>query len=304
MPRLRLVKVSLQDMNPRQQCRNIVPAAWPAASRTHLSITFGPPRSTTIMGAVLTLPASFKFSHSAAHLLVSHPPLSPAFIASGVARTTLYTSIQPSPALLALIRMSATTPAEAVSSQITDEPVPSNERVPSNEPLPPKAETIHLGNLAADIVPHILNLYNCTATAADYEMYDLKATFEDPVMQAHGVKQIKSAFYSIPKVFKEAKMVEYTVTEVESAPNSGEISIDNLQRYKLGSKTIDMISLIKLQVENGKVVRHVDMWNKKPLLDRDTVKVPLMGRLVEKLRRGNMLVTHLFMGGKDPKPQS
>lgn len=45
-------------------------------------------------------------------------------------------------------------------------------------------------------------------------------------------------------------------------------------------------------------------WNKKALLDRETVKVPLVGRLVEKLRRGNMLMTHLFMGGgKDPKPQ-
>lgn len=100
-------------------------------------------------------------------------------------------------------------------------------------------------------------------------------------------------------------MIEYTVTEEESAPNSGEIKIDNLQRYKLGGKTIDMVSLISLQVENGKVVRHVDMWNKKPLLDRNTIKVPLVGRLVEKLRRGNMLVTHLFMGsGKDPTPHS
>lgn len=30
------------------------------------------------------------------------------------------------------------------------------------------------------------NRYNCTATAADFEMYDPKARFEDPLMQAHG----------------------------------------------------------------------------------------------------------------------
>jgi len=77
-------------------------------------------------------------------------------------------------------------------------------------------------------------------------------------------------------------MIEYTVTEEESAPSSGEVAlfythgfacmvpyilempcsdvlwdsylamlqikIDNLQRYKLGGKTIDVVSLISLQV--------------------------------------------------------
>jgi hypothetical protein len=28
--------------------------------------------------------------------------------------------------------------------------------------------------------------YNCTSTAADYEIYAPNATFEDPLMQAHG----------------------------------------------------------------------------------------------------------------------
>lgn len=73
----------------------------------------------------------------------------------------------------------------------------------------------------------------------------------------------------------------------------------------MGGKTIDVVSLIKLQIENGKVTRHVDMWNKKPLLDRSTIKVPLVGRMVESLRRGNMLITHLFMRfGKDPSARS
>ncbi|KAG0568491.1 hypothetical protein KC19_6G023000 [Ceratodon purpureus] len=116
-----------------------------------------------------------------------------------------------------------------------------------------------LGRLATHIIPHILNLYNCTSTAADYEIYAPNATFEDPLMQAHGVAQIKSAFYAIPKVFKEGRMLEYTVEEEERTPNSGEIRLHNLQRYKVLSKTIDMRSLIKLQVEGGKVVRHEDL---------------------------------------------
>jgi hypothetical protein len=157
-----------------------------------------------------------------------------------------------------------------------------------------------LGRLATNIIPHILNMYNCKSTAADYEIYAPNATFEDPLMRAHGVAQIKSAFYSIPKVFKEGKMLEYTVEEEEKTPNSGEIRLHNLQQYKILSKTIDMRSLIKLEVEGGKVVRHVDLWDKNPLWDRQTVRLPLVGRLAETWRRGNMMVTHVLMGfGKD-----
>lgn len=159
-----------------------------------------------------------------------------------------------------------------------------------------------LGRLATNIIPHILNLYNCKATAADYEIYAPNATFEDPLMRANGVAQIKSAFYSIPKVFKEGKMLEYTVEEEEKTPNSGEIRLHNLQQYKILSKTIDMRSLIKLQIEEGKVVRHVDLWDENPLWDRQSVRLPLVGRLAETWRRGNMLVTHVLMGfGKDPR---
>eukprot|EP00250_Pteridium_aquilinum_P026551 c33183_g1_i1 orf=237-908(-) len=161
------------------------------------------------------------------------------------------------------------------------------------------------GPLSQNILPHILNLYNCTSSAPDYEVYAVNGTFEDPLMCAHGVKQIKSAFYSIPKVFSEGKMGEYTVHEHETSPGTGEISIDNVQHYKILGRQIDMVSLIKLQVKDGKVVKHEDLWDKKPLWNRDTVKVPLVGRLVEKVRRGNMLLTHALMGfGKDPRPKT
>lgn len=161
------------------------------------------------------------------------------------------------------------------------------------------------GCLSGNILPHILNLYNCASSAPDYEIYAPNGIFEDPLMCAHGVKQIKSAFYSIPKVFSEGKMGEYTVHEHETSPGNGEINIDNIQHYKILGRQIDMVSLIKLQVKDGKVVRHEDLWDKKALWNRDTVKVPLVGLLVEKVRRGNMLLTHALMGfGKDQRPKT
>ncbi|KAH8947847.1 hypothetical protein BDL97_11G064900 [Sphagnum fallax] len=160
-----------------------------------------------------------------------------------------------------------------------------------------------LGRLASRIIPHILNLYNCKSTALDYEIYAPNAEFEDPLMQAHGVAQIKSAFYAIPKVFSEGKMVEFTVEEEETTSGSGEIRMHNLQHYKVLGKEIDMKSLIKLQVEDGKIVRHEDLWDENPLWNRKTVSLPLVGWTAETWRRMNMLVTHVLMGfGKDQRP--
>ncbi|KAG5533042.1 hypothetical protein RHGRI_027319 [Rhododendron griersonianum] len=151
------------------------------------------------------------------------------------------------------------------------------------------------------LLPHILNIYGSHATPSDFEMYAPDATFEDPLMCARGVKQIKSSFYSLSKIFSESRIVEHSVQENLVSPGKQEILIDNKQYYKFLGKGIDMISLIKLHVEDGKIVRHEDWWDKKPLWNRETVKVPLVGRMIEVTRRGSMLATHAMMGfGKDP----
>ncbi|CAM6127679.1 unnamed protein product [Calypogeia fissa] len=193
----------------------------------------------------------------------------------------------------------ATTMAENEAGGVAQEPE-AESNAPDRTTQPKE-----LGKLASSIMPHILNLYSLKATAVDYDIYAPNATFEDPLMKAKGVKQIKSAFYSMPKIFSEGEISEYDVKETETAPGSGEIIIDNMQHYKVWGKAIDMKSLIKLQMENGKVTRHEDLWDKNPLWSRDTVKVPLVGRATEGWRRFNMLVTHAIMGfGKDPKPKN
>ncbi|KAG2538950.1 hypothetical protein PVAP13_9NG577400 [Panicum virgatum] len=56
-----------------------------------------------------------------------------------------------------------------------------------------------------------------------------------------------------------------------------QILIDNKQHYKVFGKPVDLTSLIRIQVEDGKVVRHEDWWNKKSLKNRRTVGLPLAG---------------------------
>lgn len=152
------------------------------------------------------------------------------------------------------------------------------------------------------VIQQILNMYASRATAKDFEIYAPDATFEDPLMSAHGVTQIKSAFYSLSKVFSESRIVEYSIEEHVTGPGSGEVLIDNKQHYKIWGRDVALATLIRLHLENGKVVRHEDWWDKKPLKNRQTLGLPLLGRAAEGARRGSMLLTHLLMGfGKDPK---
>ncbi|KAJ1274591.1 hypothetical protein BS78_05G073400 [Paspalum vaginatum] len=166
---------------------------------------------------------------------------------------------------------------------------------------PPPAVGSGSGSVADRIMPHLLNMYGSCATARDFEIYAPNATFEDPLMRAHGVKQIKSSFYSLPKVFGESKITEYTVQETPTGPGKAEVVIENKQHYKVLGRAVELASRITLQVEDGKVVRHEDWWDGKPLRNRHTVGFPLLGRIAEAGRRGAMMVTHALMGfGKDP----
>ncbi|XP_051120210.1 uncharacterized protein LOC127243984 isoform X2 [Andrographis paniculata] len=160
------------------------------------------------------------------------------------------------------------------------------------------------GGVLDSILPHLLNLYASRATPKDFEIYASNATFEDPLMRAHGVPQIKSAFYSLAKIFSESRIVEYSVEENVISPGRVEILIDNKQHYKFLGRGIDMISLIKLYTDqDGRVVRHEDWWDKKPIWNRETAKVAVVGRIAEATRRASMLATHALMRfGRDPSP--
>ncbi|KAL5569776.1 hypothetical protein UlMin_026351 [Ulmus minor] len=108
---------------------------------------------------------------------------------------------------------------------------------------------------------------------------------------------VKDRFFGFSYLLTILKMVKFFLT----SPGNGEILIDNKQHYKFLGKNIDVISLIKLDVLEGKVFRHEDWWDKKPLWNRDTIELPLVGRMIEISRRGSMLATHAMMRfGKDP----
>ncbi|VAH86056.1 uncharacterized protein LOC119278874 [Triticum dicoccoides] len=226
---------------------------------------------------------------------------SPALCATSAARLRLLLPSAPSALFLGAAAASAAlAPAKQRLLFSTTVPAGMAAAAGAKAPTQPPAAG---GDVSERIMPHLLNIYGSCATARDFEMYAPNATFEDPLMRAHGVKQIKSAFYTMPKVFGESKIVEYTIKENATGPGKSQILIDNKQHYKVFGKDVDLESLITLDVEDGKVVRHQDWWDKKPLKNRETVSFPLLGRLAQTSRRGAMLLTHVLMGfGKDPTP--
>ncbi|WVZ54078.1 hypothetical protein U9M48_004942 [Paspalum notatum var. saurae] len=241
------------------------------------------------------------------------PPPLPRFTASAAAAWQLKPpSSSTAPPSTATLSVSAAVAARAVpfsllpllnknpefSTAAMAEAQATEEKAAASQPPPGWS-----GSVADRIMPHLLNMYGSRATARDFEIYAPNATFEDPLMRAHGVKQIKSSFYSLPKVFGESKITEYTVQETPTGPGKAEVVIENKQHYKVLGKAVELASRIRLEVEDGKVVRHEDWWDGKPLKNRHTVAFPLVGRIAEAGRRGAMMLTHALMGfGKDPTP--
>ncbi|CAI5474982.1 unnamed protein product [Closterium sp. Yama58-4] len=132
---------------------------------------------------------------------------------------------------------------------------------------PPRnlSATPELGPLSSKILPHLFKLYGCTARDEDFQIYSPDAKFDDPLMSAHGLNQIKSAFYSMQVLFQEGRIVEYTLEETSTGDGSGLVVMDNKQNYRVWGRPFDVDSRIQLKVEGGKVVHHEDLWNKKPL---------------------------------------
>ncbi|CAI5481650.1 unnamed protein product [Closterium sp. Yama58-4] len=157
-----------------------------------------------------------------------------------------------------------------------------------------------LGPLSSKILPHLFKLYGCTARDEDFQIYSPYAKFDDPLMSAHGLNQIKSAFYSMQVLFQEGRIVEYTLEETSTGDGSGLVVMDNKQNYKVWGRPFDVDSRIQLKVEGGKVVHHEDLWNKKPLWSDPSNG--FFGWLGYAWRRSAMITTDVLMGrGKDPK---
>ena len=115
----------------------------------------------------------------------------------------------------------------------------------------------------------VLRIYQCKATAQDYDWYSSSAVFTDPISHCEGVDEVKSAFNALGKMFYsetlETSLLEEPRPDILNRLNIKEgdqlVAFNLKQRYTSKLNTTDMFSIVALKVRDEKVVEHHDMWH-------------------------------------------
>ncbi|CAF0918673.1 unnamed protein product [Didymodactylos carnosus] len=129
-----------------------------------------------------------------------------------------------------------------------------------------------------EIVHDVLELYSSHATSTSFRHYAEDAKFEDPLQYSANLSSVKSAFYSLEKIFKRSQVLEYQ-TDFDSEPNCIKIHLKTKYEWKLVSKETIIESTILLYLnDKQQIVRHEERWNGKEISNAET---SFMGRIKE-----------------------
>eukprot|EP00742_Colponemidia_sp_Colp-10_P011731 GILJ01013075.1.p1 GENE.GILJ01013075.1~~GILJ01013075.1.p1 ORF type:complete len:293 (+),score=31.15 GILJ01013075.1:382-1260(+) len=132
------------------------------------------------------------------------------------------------------------------------------------------------------LVNDILSLYQGHPRPDIFNLYDEKAEFEDRLYSMKGRDEIRSMFYSTPDHFSISQTLAYTY--YLEAPNV--LILKFKQRWVTRpldvEKVIDHVVILVFN-SNGRIIRHEDRWDGKPLTAGP--KVPGIGDLKERGRR-------------------
>lgn len=144
-------------------------------------------------------------------------------------------------------------PVDAEEREIT--------RTPPNDNL--GEGVIRLSAEREEIVNHILNLYSCKPSKECFKYYDNDVVFEDSLIYATGLDNLKPSFYIMPKLFVKSTTINYKV--LENTPNV--LRIDLNQKYTLpyvGRAFVQhCVIVLELNAEN-KITKHSDFWSGNP----------------------------------------
>ena len=123
-------------------------------------------------------------------------------------------------------------------------------------------------SLGDQIIESIFDVYTCqNSVNQDYiidTFYNENAVFEDPIIIAHGIRQIKSQFHSLNSIFSKINVIRETALE-ETSLNGKTIVVSNTQIYKIENQffskeiSLDVITSLTFSDE-GKIMYHRDVW--------------------------------------------
>lgn len=117
--------------------------------------------------------------------------------------------------------------------------------------------------IRGEIVVDILNLYNSNPTEESFRHYASNAVFEDPLEYASNLPSVKSAFKSLPLVFKDSEVIK---SDANISTNPMTINLETRYEWKGIKKDTIIRSIVFLTLnDKEEIIRHEERWNGEPI---------------------------------------
>lgn len=114
-----------------------------------------------------------------------------------------------------------------------------------------------------EIISDVLNLYNSNPTEQSFRHYAENAQFEDPLQFSGNLSSVKSAFKSLPKIFKDS---EVTKSDAQIDTNPMKLMLETRYEWKGIKKETIIRSVVLLTLnDREQIVRHEERWNGDPI---------------------------------------
>ncbi|CAF1466256.1 unnamed protein product [Adineta ricciae] len=127
-----------------------------------------------------------------------------------------------------------------------------------------------------EIIADVLNLYNSNPTEESFRHYAPNAQFEDPLQFSGNLSSIKSAFKSLPKIFKDS---EVTKSDAQIDTNPMKLNLETRYEWK------------------EQIIRHEERWNGEPIPNAES---GFFGRIKEALRHATGSLVHAAVDSEKP----
>lgn len=114
-----------------------------------------------------------------------------------------------------------------------------------------------------EIIVDVLNLYNSNPTEESFRHYAPNAEFEDPLQYSGNLSSIKSAFKSLPKIFKDSEVIK-SAADIDTNPMR--LNLETRYEWKGIKKDTVIRSIVLLTLnDQEQIVRHEERWNGEPI---------------------------------------
>jgi hypothetical protein len=106
-------------------------------------------------------------------------------------------------------------------------------------------------------------LYNSNPTEESFRHYAPNAQFEDPLQFSANLPSVKSAFKSLPMIFKNS---EVTKSEADIDTNPMRLNLETRYEWKAFNKETVIRSIVLLTLnDQEQILRHEERWNGEPI---------------------------------------